>query len=160
MEFAPGHPSHASWLLLVLLLATATATAFPWSLPDRLPELPTTEAWHDALLRAYWAEHKQQYAYCLGDELAGAQQLLKQSFPDPLPEGPREELVCSDRNTIAAHLCGPEEIGFLMQVAVNQGTRARVVQEPVGVAHTRRQAVRADFCVPACNAAAACWHAA
>lgn len=107
----------------MLVAAACPQAAYCWSLPS-MPSIPgslpgiDTSQWQDQVLQGLWDSHKDSMGYCVGDSLADAKQLFRESFPSPLPleTGPDADPVCSNSSLVLAHLCTHEELDFYMKV--------------------------------------------
>jgi hypothetical protein len=107
-------------LLIAVLLVPASSWSIPGlvGLPGSLPRLDgLVEGWQEQLLQGLWDQHKDNMGYCVGNKLSDAKQLLKESFPSPLPTGPEDDSICSNSTLLMAHLCSPQELKFYMKVS-------------------------------------------
>lgn len=114
-------------LLVALLVGPASSWSIP-GLPDSLPHANSVvDGWQEQLLQAFWAQNKDSLSFCLGNKLSDAKQLFKESFPSPLPTGPADDPVCSNRTLLMAHLCSPQELRFYYHVSTSAASTLSLV---------------------------------
>eukprot|EP00879_Flechtneria_rotunda_P031195 GHRR01034055.1.p1 GENE.GHRR01034055.1~~GHRR01034055.1.p1 ORF type:complete len:597 (+),score=153.10 GHRR01034055.1:108-1898(+) len=101
---------------LHLTLVSSDVSAFEWSFPGF--HNITLPSWPDQLQSIWdqaWEQHKDRISFCTGGSTSAVTQLLKDSFPLPLPAGPSDDLICANPAVISAHLCGPQEAMVYMK---------------------------------------------